>query len=115
MPRYKKTKGERIGELVNEFAILSESDKSDWVVGLCEISWKGKPSQIEIRNYNKTLLKDEDDTKASRGFGKGIALTKEELDVLTEELVRLGYGSNNEIKIAFKERPKKKKKSSDEE
>jgi len=105
---FKKVKGEVIGELVEEIAILSESDKSDWVLGLAKVSWKGKEPNIEIRNYNKTFLKDPE--KAGRGFGKGVSLTEEELNVLTEELVRLGYGDSNEIKVAFKERPKKKKK-----
>jgi len=115
MANYKKTKGEEIGKLVEELAILSESERSDWVVGLAKVSWHDKPAQIEIRSYNKTFLKDPE--KAGRGFGKGIALSEEALDVLTEELVRLGYGKNNEIKQAYKERPKKKKstKSSDDE
>ena len=112
MANYKKTKGEEIGKLVEELAILSESERSDWVVGLAKISWHDKPEQIEIRSYNKTFLKDPE--KAGRGFGKGIALSEEALDVLTEELVRLGYGNNNEIKQAYKERPKNKKKKSTE-
>ena len=115
MGSFKKTTGEVIGKVVKEYAILSESDRSDWVTALCEISWNGKDPNIEIRKYNKTKLKDPDPKVAGRGFGKGVSLTKEELDILTEELVRLGYGNKNEIKAAFKERPKTKKSTDNDE
>ena len=115
MPNFKKTTGEVIGKITKEYAILSESDRSDWVTALCEISWNGKESNVEIRKYNKTKLKDPDPKVAGRGFGKGVSLTKDELDILTEELVRLGYGNRNEIKTAFKERPKTVKRDTDEE
>ena len=98
-----KPTGENLGDLKEEIVILSESDKSDWLTGLIRVSWSGAEPKIEIRKYNKTLLKE----NSPRGWGKGIALTPAELDVLTEELVRLGYGSNKEIKVAFKERSHK--------
>lgn len=99
---FKKVTGEVIGKLVEELAILSESDCSDWVTGLAKISWKEKEPNIEIRKYNKTFLSDPE--KASRGFGKGISLDEDELNTLTEELVRLGYGDDKVLRKSLKSR-----------
>jgi hypothetical protein len=86
-----------IGEIKEEYAILSESPSSDWTTELCRISWKGKESKVEIRKLNK---KDE---SGEIIFGKGIALTTDELNILTEELIKLGYGNRRAIKNILKE------------
>jgi len=105
MPRkFEKVSGQVIGEIKEEFGIISEDDKSDWVTGLVSISWSEHDPKIEIRQYNKTKLSDDDPKVASRGFRKGISLTEDELNNLAELLVQLGYGDSRNIRVSLKER-----------
>ena len=94
---FKKTTGEQIGEITEEIAVLSESDRSDWTTEFCKISWKGKDAKHEIRKMNKH-------TDEGVKFGKGVALDEEELNILALSLIENGFGDTKELKIALKNR-----------
>jgi hypothetical protein len=98
---YKKTSGEKIGEVVESYAVLSESPTSNWTTQYCSISWKGASPKKEIRKMNTHPDGDEGDVT----FGKGISFNSdEELDILTECLVSQGYGDTKTLKNELKNR-----------
>ena len=55
----------------NQLGVLSTS-KSGWTVELNLISWNGRPAKYDIRSW----------APGHEKMGKGIGLTKEELDAL---------------------------------
>lgn len=75
------------------------SEKNDKFIAIREVRWKeDKPFKLDIRNY---ISKEEGDIAL-----KGISLTDEEADTLTNILVSNGYGSNNELSESIiKNRP----------
>lgn len=80
---------------IKEFiAPLKENDKNDWVKAVTRISWNDGPANIDIRNLNMTQEK----------IGKGISITDEEADKLTEILLDEGFGSVNKLEEALKKR-----------
>lgn len=87
-------------EIVDEIAILEESQKSDWTVELNKVSWNDRPPKLEIRDWNRGHA---DGMKA----GKGVTLSDEAADRLVIELLKLGYGDMKEVAKTYNERRKK--------
>lgn len=80
---------------IEEFiAPLKESDKHDWVKGVARIKWGNNPTTLDIRSINLR----ENSPK------KGISLSDEEADVLTNILLDEGYGTIDSIKSALQKR-----------
>ena len=75
-------------DVVNDIGTLSESKKNNWGLYLMEISWNGREPKKEIRKMDKI----------ENVIGKGIGLTDEELENLTNILVSQGYGSSDVLK-----------------
>ena len=59
-------------KIEKEIKVLSENEKSKWVKLLALVSWNGREPSLEIRNWSPDRSK----------MSKGIALTKEELEIL---------------------------------
>ena len=74
--------------------VLKESDKHDWCKAITRISWGDNPTTLDIRNLNLTKKK----------AGKGISLTDEEADILTEILLDNDYGSIDALIKALEKR-----------
>lgn len=74
--------------------VLKESDKHDWCKAITRISWGDNPTTLDIRNLNLTKKK----------AGKGISLTDEEADILTEILLDNDYGSIDALRKALEKR-----------
>lgn len=80
---------------IEEFiAPLKESDKNDWVKGVARIKWGDNPTTLDIRNINL----------ATNGAYRGISLSDEEADTLTNILLDEGYGNIQEIEKAISKR-----------
>ena len=80
---------------IEEFiAPLKETDKNDWVKGVARIKWGDNPTTLDIRNINL----------ATNGAYRGISLSDEEADALTNILLDEGYGDMEEIEKACKKR-----------
>lgn len=67
--------------------IISESSESDWCKAVAMISWNDMPAKLDIRNMN---LNPNPDRPV---LPKGVSLTDEEADRLTDILVERDYGS----------------------
>jgi len=78
-------------EIKDFIGVLKESDKHDWCKAVAKISWNGRPATLDIRNIN--MAKGE--------ARKGISLTDEEADRLTDILLENDYGSLEAIKEAL--------------
>jgi hypothetical protein len=74
-------------------AVLKENDTNDWCKAVDRISWNGRPTTLDIRNRNMS-----DDSIRP----KGISLSDEEADHLTDILLDRDYGSMEAIEVALK-------------
>lgn len=81
-------------EITEFIAPLKESDKHDWVKAVARISWNEGPANLDIRNINMTQER----------IGKGISITDEEADKLTEILLDEGFGSIEKLEEALEKR-----------
>lgn len=81
-------------EITEFIAPLKESDKHDWVKAVTRISWNDGPANIDIRNINM----------ATERIGKGISITDEEAEILTEILLDEGFGSIEKIEEVLDKR-----------
>ena len=89
MGKFKKEdSGFEIKEIID---VLSESDKSDWCKAVAKISWNERPATLDIRRLNMSNLEL---------FPKGISLTDEEADRLTNILLENDYGDLETLKAA---------------
>lgn len=88
MARESKFKGV-IEEVVG---VLKEAETHDWATMVARISWNDNPSKLEIRQVNLT----------QDIIGKGIALTDEEAEKLTDILISSDYGSVDVMQEAIK-------------
>lgn len=80
---------------IEEFiAPLKESEKHDWVKGVARIKWGNNPTTLDIRNINL----------GDNSPKKGISLSDEEADTLTNILLDEGYGTVESIKAALDKR-----------
>lgn len=80
---------------IEEFiAPLKESNKNDWVKGVARIKWGDNPTTLDIRNINL----------ATNSAYRGISLSDEEADELTNILLDEGYGDIEEIEKCIKKR-----------
>lgn len=70
-----KTTAEIKYEIIEHIAVLSESPKG-WKKGLNLISWNGREPKYDIRDWSENHEK----------MGKGLTISKEELDKLKEVL-----------------------------
>ena len=73
---------------------LKESDKHDWSKSVMRIAWGDNMATLDIRNVN---MKD-------KRIGKGISLSDEEADKLTDILLENGYGSMECIKESLEKK-----------
>lgn len=84
-----------IAEVVS---ILSESSTSDWVLAITKTQWNNKGEyKLDIRHWNMDYLEEgyhEIDTSKGfvKAFSKGITLTDDEFDILSN------IGNNGDIK-----------------
>lgn len=90
----KKSKEDFTYSIEEFIAPLRESDKNDWVKGVARIKWGDNPTTLDIRNINL----------ATNGAYRGISLSDEEADTLTNILLDEGYGSIEEIEKAVSKR-----------
>lgn len=74
--------------------VLSENDKNNWGKAVARISWNDRPSTLDIRNMN---LAD-----PAKTWPKGISLSDEEADRLTDVLLDRDYGSIESMSKALK-------------
>lgn len=65
-------------EIKNKIAELSVADNG-WSVQLNLISWNGNPAKYDIRAWNEDMTK----------MGKGITLTKDEVQALKDTLNKM--------------------------
>ena len=65
-------------EIVEEIAVLSESN-SGWKRELNLVSWNGREPKYDLRDWDEKHLR----------MGKGITLTKDEVDKLKEILDKI--------------------------
>ena len=70
-------------EIDEIIGVLNESDTHDWCIAVARISWNENPSKLDIRNMNLTQNK----------FGKGVSLSDEEAERLTDLLIESDFGS----------------------
>jgi hypothetical protein len=70
-------------EIEEIIGVLKENDKNDWCKAVARISWNGNPTTLDIRNFNM----------AKQQPMKGISLTNEEADRLTDLLIENDFGS----------------------
>ena len=90
-------KKEFTAEVKGDPSIIKESKNSNWCKVLCEVSYNGGPTNIDIRNVKF----NEDGTQM---FGKGISMTKEETDIATDILLEKGFGTLDKINEIAKKR-----------
>lgn len=96
MAKNVKTRKEDITFNIEEhIAVLKENDKNDWCKAVARISWNGRPSTLDIRNINLSN---------PAIFPKGISLSDEEADILTDVLLDREYGSMDAITLALKKK-----------
>lgn len=88
----KKKTEEVLFNIEEVIAVLKESDKHDWTKGILKISWGGRPSTVDIRNFNFSQNK----------AGKGISLTQEETEEIVNHLLEKDYGSIDILENALK-------------
>lgn len=79
-------------EITDLIGILKESETHDWVKALTRISWNGGPANLDIRNLNL----------GQNRLGKGITITDEEAEMLTNLLLDQGFGSIESLQEAIK-------------
>ena len=77
----KRTKEDFTYNIEEFIAPLKETDKNDWVKGVARIKWGDNPTTLDIRNINL----------ATNGAYRGISLSDEEADALTNILLDEGY------------------------
>lgn len=93
MAKFKK--GDNVKRDIKEvIGVLNENDKNDWCKALARISWNDGPSKLEIRQMNMSTMETQ----------KGIGLTDEETDRLTDLLLNEDYGSIETLESALKKR-----------
>ena len=78
-------------EITEFIGALKESDSHDWVKAITRISWNYGPSNLDIRNINM----------AQNILGKGISITDEEAETLTNILLDEGFGSVEKLQEAL--------------
>lgn len=78
-------------EIVEYLGSLKESNKHDWCKSIAKISWNDNPPTLDIRSLN--LAKEK--------AGKGISLSDEEADTLTDILLEQDHGSMEALESAI--------------
>jgi hypothetical protein len=81
-------------EIEEVIGVIKESDKHDWCKAITKISWNKNPATIDIRNINMSENK----------VGKGISLSDEEADKLTNILLENDFGSLESLEKALKKK-----------
>jgi hypothetical protein len=88
-----KVKPEDIKFEIEEFiGTIKESDKHDWCKAVAKISWNDSPATLDIRNMNMSQNR----------IGKGISLSDEEADKLTDIMLENDFGSLETLESALK-------------
>lgn len=82
-------------EIQEIVSIISESDTSNWCKAVARISWNDKPPTLDIRRLNMSNLDM---------YPKGIGLTDEEADRLTEILLENEFGNIEVLTRALEKR-----------
>jgi hypothetical protein len=82
-------------EIKDVISVISESDSSDWCKAVARISWNENPSTLDIRRLNMSNLDI---------YPKGIGLTDEEADRLTDILLENEYGTIDALNAALERR-----------
>lgn len=90
----KKSKEDFTYNIEEFIAPLRESNKNDWVKGVARIKWGDNPTTLDIRNINL----------ATNAAYRGISLSDEEADSLTNILLDEGYGDISDIEKAISKR-----------
>lgn len=72
--------------------IFAEKPNTDWCKAVVRVRWGDKPVGMDIRNIKASGDLD------NIVMGKGIAMSDEDTDKLTEKLVELGYGNTETIR-----------------
>ena len=90
-------KDEAFAEIGDILGIVKESETTDWSKVVAYFNWlsekkKGDKTTLDIRNYNFSTKK----------IGKGISLSSEEADKLTNILLENDFGSLEELEKAVK-------------
>lgn len=80
------------GTIEEVVGVLKEAETHDWAKVLARVTWNDNPSKLEIRtvNFSKNII------------GKGVSLTDEEADRLTDLLIESDYGSVDAMQEAIK-------------
>lgn len=78
--------------------IFAEKPNTDWCKAFVRISWGDRPPGVDIRNIKANSDLDK------IVLGKGITMTDEDADKLTEMLVDNGYGNTDTIKSSIEKR-----------
>jgi len=88
---------QQFAEIGDVLGIVKESGTTDWCKVLAYFDWlsekkKGDKTTLDVRNYNFNTKK----------IGKGISLSSEEADRLTNILLENDFGSLEELEKAVK-------------
>jgi len=95
MAKKEKDNNEPFYELGDIIGVIKESETNDWAKIIAYFNWlsekkKGDKTTIDIRNYNF----------GKKQIGKGISLTSEEADRLTNILLENDFGTLEELEKA---------------
>lgn len=101
--KFPENNGFNVEEIID---VLSESPKTNWGKVVARISWNGKPSTIDIRTMNLA--------EPDKMWPKGVSLTEEEADKLTDVFLDNDYGSIENLKAALKRKEHRYSELSDE-
>lgn len=97
MARKIKDDSEPFYELGEVLGVVKESDTTDWGKVVAYFTWLkktkgGDKTTLDVRNYNF----------GTRQIGKGISLSSEEADRLTDILLEHDFGSVEELEKALR-------------
>lgn len=97
MAKKEKDSNEPFYEIGDILGVVKESSTTDWSKVVAYFNWlsekkKGDKQTLDIRNYNF----------GSKQIGKGISLSSEEADRLTNILLENDFGSLEELEKAVK-------------
>lgn len=84
----------------NDIEVFSEKPNTDWCKAIVKISWGDKPASVDIRNIKMG-------NQGEKPFiGKGISLSDQDVDTLTDMLIHRGYGSTEAMEQEIVRRKK---------